>query len=121
MDERPAIPENITHTEYFNLLLKNRVNMSSIPKISNLNAVIQFEILDNGNGIWNIIIENGLVKQVVRDSHERPTCVFTLDSATFLSVIKREMTPQQAFFQGKVDIRGDIILALKMNVLVNYL
>ena len=65
--ERPEIPGNITHSEYFNKLLKERVNLSPIPKISSLNAVMQFEITDNGNGTWNIIVENGLVRDVTAE------------------------------------------------------
>jgi len=121
MKERPEIPGNITHSEYFNKLLKARVNLSPIPKISSLNAVMQFEITDNGNGTWNIIVENGLVKDVTAKLCVPPTCIFKLNSATFLSIIKREITPQQAFFQGMVDIKGDILLALKMNILVTYM
>ena len=121
IDERPEIQENITHIEYFNLLLKDRVNKSTIPKISSLNAVIQFEVTDSGNGIWNIVVENGLVKEVTKELHEKPTCTFKLSSATFLSIIRREITPQQAFFKGRVEIKGDMLLALKMNILVNYM
>lgn len=121
MNERPEIPENITHAEYFNRLLKDRVNNSPIPKISSLNAIIQFEITDNGNGIWNIVIENGFVKEVTNNALVKPTCTFTLDSNTFLSILRREITPQKAFFKGKVDIKGNMLLALKMNILVNYL
>ena len=119
--ERPEIPGNITHSEYFNKLLKERVNLSPIPKISSLNAVMQFEITDNGNGTWNIIVENGLVRDVTAELCVPPTCIFKLNSATFLSIIKREITPQQAFFLGMVDIKGDILLALKMNILVTYM
>lgn len=121
MNQRPEIPENITHTEYFNRLLKDRVNMSPLPKISDLHAIIQFEITDNGNGIWNIVVENGLVKEVTKEICEQPTCTFTLNSATFLSIIRREITPQQAFFKGQVEIKGHMLLALKMNILVHYM
>lgn len=121
IDERPEIQENITHIEYFNRLLKDRVNKSTIPKISSLNAVIQFEITDSGNGIWNIVVENGLVKEVTKELREKPTCIFKLSSATFLSIIRREITPQQALFKRKVEIKGDMLLALKMNILVNYM
>ena len=100
MKERPEIPGNITHSEYFNKLLKARVNLSPIPKISSLNAVMQFEITDNENGTWNIIVENGLVKDVTTELCVPPTCIFKLNSDTFLSIIKREITPQQAFFRG---------------------
>ncbi len=121
MNERPEIPGNITHNEYFNRLLKDRVNNSPIPKISGLNAVIQFEITDNGNGIWNIVIEDGFVKEVMKEALVKPTCTFTLGSMTFLSILRREITPQMAFFKGKVEIKGDMLLALRMNILVNYL
>lgn len=121
MKERPWIPDNVTHEEYFNRLLKDRVNYSSLPKIPSLNAVIQFKIKDKGNGTWNVIVENGLVECVTKDLTRKPTCIFTLSSDTFLSIIRREITPQKAFFCGKVDIEGDMILALKMNILVNYM
>ncbi|MDN3514689.1 MAG: SCP2 sterol-binding domain-containing protein [Candidatus Brocadia sp.] len=121
MNERPEIPLNIDHADYFDRLLKDRVNKSSIPKISGLNAIIRFVITDDENGVWDIAVEKGFVKEVAKVVQEKPACTFLLDSSTFLSVIKREITPQQAFFKGKVDIKGDILLALKMNILVEYL
>ena len=121
MNERPEIPANINHAEYFDQLLKDRVNKSPIPKISSLNAIIRFMITDDENGVWDIIIENGFVKEVAKGGLENPTCIFLLDSSTFLSIIKREITPQQAFFKGKANIKGDMILALKMNILVEYM
>ena len=121
MNERPEIPENITHDEYFNYLLKERVNKSPISKIPSLNAIIQFEITDRGSGTWYIVVENGLVTEVTKETLEQPTCAFILDSDTFLSILRREITPQKAFFKGKVTIKGNLLLALKMNILVNYL
>jgi putative sterol carrier protein len=44
-----------------------------------------------------------------------------LDGRTFMSIVRREITPQQAFFQKEVQIEGDMTIALKMNVLVNYM
>lgn len=121
MNKRPEIPEKITHSDYFNQLLQARVNLSPMAKISSLNAIIQFEITDSGNGRWNVVLENGLVRDVTTELHYKPTCIFTMDSATFLSIIRREITPQQAFFRGKVHIKGDMFLALKMNILVSYM
>ncbi len=121
MNERPEIPENITHIEYFTRLLKDRVNNCPIPKITGLNAILQFEIIDSGNEVWNIVVENGFVKEVTKKSLGEPTCTFILDSDTFLSILRREITPQKAFFKRKVNIKGNILFALKMNILVNYL
>lgn len=121
MNERPEIPDNITHAEYLDRFLKDRVNHAPIPKISILNAIIQFEITDGVNGTWNIVVENGFVTEVTKETIEKPTCTFILDSNTFLSILRREITPQKAFFTGKVTIKGNMFLALKMNILVNYL
>ncbi len=44
-----------------------------------------------------------------------------MDSDTFMSILKRVYTPQKAFLKRKVKIAGDVMIALKMNVLVNYL
>ncbi len=121
LNERPEIPENITHAEYFNCLLKDRVNKSPLPKISSFNAIIQFEIIDNGEGIWHFTVEKGFVMEVAVGKHERPTCTFILRSADFLAILKRKVTPQEAFFRGMVIIKGNLLLALRMNVLVNYL
>jgi len=76
-------------------------------------------------------VERGLLERVVRNCTD--TCVssnetilhpessFRMDSETFMSILKREFTPQKAFFKRKVKIGGNIMIALKMNVLVNYL
>jgi len=121
MNTRPRIPENITPTEYFTHLLKDRVNLADEPKISSLTAVIRFEMTDGNGGTWDIVVEKGLVKDVVRNSKETPTSTLKLSSAVFLDIIKRKVTPQQAFFQRKVDIDGDMFIALKMNILVSFM
>ena len=148
-DKRPGITVHTTHTEYFEEMMYNRVNLSPIPKIRNLNAVIRFEIVGHNAGTWTIFIEEGILKRIVRDHLEKyliektifqeedycqthpetasedtarkSVCVFQLEGKTFMSIIRREITPQQALFQRKVHISGDMLLALKMNVLVNYL
>jgi len=121
MTERPEIPANITYKEYFEQLFKDRVNKSSLSKIEMLNALIRFEITDDEDGQWNVFVENGLVRKITKGKSEKPTCTFQLDSDTFMSIVKREITPQQAFFKGKADVKGNIFLALKMNVLVEYM
>ena len=119
MSNRPEIPEDSTPAGYFDRLSKDRVNRSTIPKMSGLNAIVQFEITDDGNRIWNIIVENGVLREITKEMIEKPTCTFKLSSATFLSIFRSEMTLQQAFFKGKMDIKGDVLLARRMNNLVN--
>ncbi len=129
--ERPDITNEITPVEYFEKLVFARVNLCPLPKIESLNTVIRFDIDGDNGGSWTIAVAGGLLKRVVRNysdtsssSNEtalRPVSTFRMDSDTFMSILKRVYTPQKAFLKRKVKIAGDVMIALKMNVLVNYL
>ena len=129
--ERPDITNGITPVEYFEQLIFARVNLCPLPKIESLNTVIRFDIDGDNGGSWTIAVECGLLRRVVRNCSDTcsppdetillPVSTFRMDSETFMSILKREFTPQKAFFKRKVKIAGNIMIALKMNVLVNYL
>ncbi len=129
--KRPEITSETTPVEYFEDLIFARVNLCSLSKIESLNTVIKFDITGDNAGSWTIEVEGGLLKRVVRNYTDtsspstepvlEPSSTFRMDSETFMSILKRKITPQQAFFKKKVQIQGDIMIALKMNVLVNYL
>ena len=131
IEERPEITSETTSVEYFEELIFARVNLCLLPRIESLNTVIRFDIAGDNAGSWTIEVEGGLLKRVVRNYTDastsytepvlEPSSTFRMDSETFMSILKREITPQQAFFEKKVQIQGDIMIALKMNVLVNYL
>ncbi len=130
-DKRPEITNGMTPVEYFEQLIFARVNLCTLPKIESLNTAIRFDIDGDNGGSWTIAVECGLLTRVVRNCSEirsypnestiRAVSTFRMDSETFISILKREFTPQKAFFKRKVKIAGDIMIALKMNVLVNYL
>ncbi len=129
--KRPEITSKTTPVEYFEELIFARVNLCPLPRIESLNTVIRFDIAGDNAGSWTIEVEGGFLKRVVRNYTDtsspsteavlEPASTFQMDSETFMSILKREITPQQAFFKKKVQIQGDIVIALKMNVLVNYL
>ncbi len=130
-EKRPEITNEITPSAYFEQFAFARVNLCPLPKIESLNTVIRFDIDGDNGGSWTIAVESGLLKRFVRnytdacsmpdESVLRPASTFRMDSETFISILKREFTPQNAFFKRKVKIAGDILIALKMNILVNYL
>ncbi len=129
--KRPEITNETTPVEYFEELIFARVNLCPLPRIESLNTVIKFDIKGVAAGSWTIEVEAGFLKRVVRNFTDaslpssetvlEPASTFQMDSETFMSILRREITPQQAFFKKKVQIQGDIMIALKMNVLVNYL
>jgi hypothetical protein len=44
--------------EYFEKLMKNRINLSPEPKIPELNAKIQFNITGVGAGRWTLVLDS---------------------------------------------------------------
>lgn len=125
---RPEITDDVTPSIYFNTLVINRINMCPIPKITTINALVEFYIKGKDGGRWGLVIEKGMAKEVICAKEEvadpypcKPDCTFTMNEETFLSIIKKEISPQKAFFNRKVNVQGNMILALKANVLVNYL
>ncbi len=136
--KRPEVTDKTNHIEYFEELMFDRINMSPLPRIESLGIVIRFDIVGQNAGSWTIVVADGILKGISRNSFDpesqqgnseplsgevvlNPACIFRLDGSTFMSIVRREITPQQAFFEKKVQIEGDMALALKMNVLVNYM
>jgi len=130
-EERPAITNEVTPVEYFERLIFARINLCPLTKIESLHTVIRFDIDGDNGGSWTIEVECGLLKRVVKncslpgtspnETTLLPVSTFRMDSETFMSILRREFTPQKAFFNRKVKIAGNMMIALKMNILVNYL
>ena len=47
-----------------------------------------------------------------------PGCTMTLDSDDFVKIFKGELNPTQAFMGGKLKIKGDMMVAMKLEKLM---
>ncbi len=119
--QRPEIPPGATHEEYFETLMKDRINLSSEPKIPGLQALIEFNITGNRAGRWTLVLEDGYAREVVKDYSGGPDCVLTMDGETFMDIVRARITPREALFKGRLTVSGDVMLGIKMSVLVHYL
>lgn len=119
--QRPEIPANAGHEEYFETLMKDRINMSPEPRIPELNARVQFNITGDGAGKWTLVLEDGCAKEVAKDCPGIPDCVLTMEGKTFMDIVRGKITPQKALFEGRLTVTGDVMLGIKMAVLTYYL
>lgn len=88
----------------------------SAEKAGDLNAVIQFDLTGEGGAQYTATIGGGQC-QVAQGAAANPTMVLTAAASDYLAMINGELNPMQAFMQGKIKIKGDIQMAMKLQSL----
>ena len=78
-----------------------------------MNAVIQFNLSGEGGGVWQAVIANQTLS-VQTGAATAPTMVFSSSASDYVAIINGDLSPMAAFMQGKVKLKGDMALALKM-------
>lgn len=77
-------------------------------KAEGVDAVFQYDISGPGGGKWYVTIKDKLC-EVAEGQHDKPTTTIMMSDRDFLSMIRRELDPMQAFTSGKLKIQGDIM------------
>ena len=84
-------------------------------KIAGMNAVYQFNI---GDDVYAVAVADGAVN-VSDGAAEKASIELTMAPDDFLALIKGELNGQQAFLTGKLKIKGDMTLAMKLQSVFN--
>lgn len=80
---------------------------------ANLSAVYQFELSGDDGGTWQVRINEGTC--TVEQGAPLPASIYVLmDASDYVQMILGSLNSQMAFMQGKLKIKGDIDLALRM-------
>jgi putative sterol carrier protein len=82
-------------------------------KAAGVSAVIQYDITGDGGGAWNAVIEDGTCS-INEGAHDAPKMTLTMDAQDWIDMITGTLDGQQAFMTGKLKIKGDMSLAMKM-------
>ena len=85
-------------------------------KAEGVDAVFQFDMTGDDGGKYWLKIVNG---EVTGDDgeHESPTMVLTADTADYKALMTGDLNPMMAFMQGKIKVKGDMGLALKLQAI----
>lgn len=85
-------------------------------KAGNMQAVIQFNLTGEGGGQYYVTIADG-VCTTAEGVAPNPTMTFSASAADYLGILNGQINPMQAFMQGKIKVKGDPSLALKMQTM----
>jgi putative sterol carrier protein len=85
-------------------------------KAAGMKAVYQWDITGDGGGKWNAVIDNGNIK-VSEGQHASPNITITVASKDWLDILNGKLDGQMAFMSGKLKVKGDMSLAMKLKTL----
>jgi putative sterol carrier protein len=82
-----------------------------------VNAVYEFNITGDNGGVWTVDLkkEPGEVKA---GSQGTANCTVTCSANDFMNIVGGKMNPQMAFMSGKLKIKGDMGLAMKLTKII---
>ena len=78
-----------------------------------LKATYQFELTGDGGGNWVVEIADQQC-QIREEVAAEPGATISLAASDFVALIKRELDAMGAFMKGKLKVKGDIGLAMKI-------
>ncbi len=102
----------LTPKEIFTERLPQRLEKRA-EKLANLKAVYQFDITGENGGTWVLDLTQPGGK-ITEGPSDTAKCTVTMDSAKFSDLIEGKLNPQMAFMTGKLKVKGDMGLALKL-------
>ncbi len=97
-------------------VFENRIagRLADKPEIAtDINSVYQFELTGDEAGNWTIDLTKGS-DYIAEGTHDDPAVTITMDSGDFVSMVNGELAPQMAFMTGKLKLKGEMGLALKL-------
>ncbi len=94
-------------------LMQQAIDAFQPEKAAGINAQVQFHITGNQGGDWVASIQNQKLS-VEPGTTPNPNLTLGADTADIFNVVSGKLNPMTAFMQGKVQVKGDMGLAMKL-------
>lgn len=105
-----------TAKEIFETKIPERLKAK--PDTAKINSSYQFSLTGDGGGEWYV----DLTKpggDVAAGTLEKPGVVITMTAKDFVDLVSGKLNGQMAFMQGKLKVKGDMSLALKLQQILS--
>jgi putative sterol carrier protein len=104
------VMEAKTPKEFFEKVLPSRFNAS---KAKGVDVTVQVNITGPHGGAWTVTIKDQKL-EAKEGTHPSPTITISMDKTEYMDVVNGKMSAEKAFFTGKLQLKGNIALALKL-------
>ncbi len=78
-----------------------------------IKASYQFDLTGDGGGMWSVDMTEG-PGTVAAGELEEASVTITMAATDFVDLVEGRLNGQMAFMQGKLKLKGDMSLALKL-------
>ncbi len=102
---------------YFTEFLPRIHGQLLLEDLKTLSVCFEIAVSDGAGAPWRLVVEEGRLVQAGPDEPE-PVCRFTLDAGTLLEVVAGHIAPQEAFFDMRIQLEGDIEMGLKLSTVL---
>lgn len=82
-------------------------------KAAGTNATIQYDVSGDGGGTWHAVIKDGACA-VNAGPAQNPNLTLQISSADWLDMLSGKQSGQMLFMSGKLKVKGDMGLAMKL-------
>jgi putative sterol carrier protein len=82
-------------------------------KAAGTNAVVQYEVSGEGGGSWHAVIKDGTCT-VSEGPAPNPNLTLQIAAADWLDMLAGKQSGQMLFMSGKLKVKGDMGLAMKL-------
>ncbi len=94
-------------------MMKERVGKADPSKAKGINATFQFELSGDEPGTFHLNVADEKV-DLVEGASEKPDVTILMDSEDFKDMQEGKLSSTSAFMAGKLKIKGDMSLAMKL-------
>ena len=85
-----------------------------------MNSVIQFNLAGDNGGQWYATIKDGKA-EVTKGTAPAPNMTLSMSASDYVDLMEGRVEAPQLFFAGKLQIEGDLGLAMKLGSLASLL
>ncbi|KAI5620100.1 hydroxysteroid dehydrogenase-like protein 2, partial [Silurus asotus] len=111
LDDTPEVNASSSPISQTFTVIKEVINPELVKSTQ---GVYRFELSGEHAGIWYIDLKNGAGATGSGEPSVKADVEMSLDSEDFIKMFKGKLKPTMAFMSGKLKIKGDMSLAIKM-------